>query len=104
MMTFMKEYRPVFMVVTFGFLGAAFYVTYRPPAGKASGARGRGASPAGAGGGTKMMSYNKIMLWGVTAVAIVFLFFPHVVTTLLASGDVFTADMERTVITIEGMT
>ena len=25
-----ETYRPVFMVVTFGFLGTAFYLTYRP--------------------------------------------------------------------------
>ena len=27
----LEAYRPLFMVVTFGFLGAAFYFTYRPP-------------------------------------------------------------------------
>ena len=26
----METYRPIFMVVTFGFLGMAFYFTYRP--------------------------------------------------------------------------
>jgi hypothetical protein len=26
----METYRPIFMVVTFGFLGLAFYFTYRP--------------------------------------------------------------------------
>ena len=26
----LEDYRPYFMVVTFGFLGMAFYLTYRP--------------------------------------------------------------------------
>lgn len=74
------------MVVTFGFLGLAFYLTYR--------SRNR----------SRVMTFNKVMLWTVTVVAVVFLFFPQAVTGLFASGDKFTADMDRTVITIEGMT
>ena len=35
---------------------------------------------------------------------VVFLFFPQAFTGLLASNSEFTADMERTVLTIEGMT
>ena len=52
-----------------------------------------------------MMALNKAMLWGVTAMAVVFLFFPQFVTGLMApdSGE-FTADMNRTVLYVEGMT
>ncbi len=52
-----------------------------------------------------MMMMNKVMLWAVTAMAIVFLFFPQLVTGLLApdTGD-FTTDMKRTTVRIAHMT
>ena len=50
------------------------------------------------------MTLNKVMLWAVTVIAVVFLSFPQTVTNLFASNDGFTADMDRTVISIEGMT
>ena len=80
------------MVVTFGFLGLAFYLTYRPR--RTTAGRHR----------SNIMTMNKVMLWAVTVIAVVFLFFPQTVTGLFASNDVFTADMDRTVISIEGMT
>lgn len=94
MTTFLEDYRPIFMFLTFGFLGSAFYFTYRP----------RGTSTSSRGGRAKMMTLNKIMLWVVTVIAIVFLFFPQALTGLFASDDQFTADMQQTVIRIEGMT
>lgn len=51
-----------------------------------------------------MMAFNKIVLWAVTVIAIVFLFFPQALSGLFASDDQFTADMQQTVIHIEGMT
>ena len=50
------------------------------------------------------MAMNKVMLWAVTVIAIVFIFFPDILTRLSASSDVVTADMEQTTISIEGMT
>ena len=100
----MSDYRPLFMVVTFGFLGLAFYLTYRP--GRVapgshdnSNAPGLDRSPR-----STLMTMNKVMLWTVTVIAIVFLFFPKGITGLFPSNDVFTADMDQTVIRIEGMT
>lgn len=92
MMTIVEEYRPILMVVTFGLLGCAFYLTYRPGATVAAGSRNR------------WMAFNKLMLWGVTVIAVVMLCFPHALPGLSASGGRFTADMQRTVIQIEGMT
>jgi hypothetical protein len=45
------------------------------------------------------------MLWGVTAMAVVFLFFPQIVTAMLTpdAGE-FTTEMNRTTLSIEGMT
>lgn len=100
----MNDYRPVFIVVTFGFLGAAFYTTYRPRAKSSDGGEDC-CSPAQDGRRRfNMMSLNKVMLWGITAMAVVFLFFPQYVTGLFGSDAVFTADMQRTVIKIDGMT
>ena len=107
MMTLLEDYRPIFMVVTFGLLGSAFYMTYRPrywwrvPADGGESGRAPAVinSPR-----SKVLALNKIMLWAVTAMVVVFLFVPQVVTSLSASGSGFTADMQRTVIQIEGMT
>lgn len=93
MTALIEDYRPAFMGVTFAFLAFAFYVSYRPRSQQ--------------GGGeprARIMTLNRAMLWAVTAIAVVFLFFPQVVTDLFASSDEFTADMQRTVISIEGMT
>lgn len=90
----MQEYRPIFMAVTFGFLGFAFYLTYRP----------RGAAAAQGGPRSNIMTMNKVMLWAVTGIAVVFLFFPQAFTGFVTADDQFTADMDRTVISIEGMT
>ena len=86
MTTFAEEYRPIFMAVTFGLLGWAFYTTYR------SSIRSR------------VMTFNKVVLWAVTVVAVFLLFFPMVLTDLITPADAITADMDRTVISIEGMT
>lgn len=125
----LEAYRPIFMVVTFGFLGMAFYFTYRPrravagqtdcgaPASAATDCCAsptanvprddRSASPPESGRRFRfnMMALNKVMLWAVTALAVVFLFFPQYVTGLIGAGnDEITADMTRTELAIEGMT
>lgn len=102
MTTFVQDYRPIFLVVTFGLLGSAFYLTYRPRKTAATGGD-KGSRPP-ASPRANIMTLNKVMLWAVTVIVIVFLFFPQAVTGLFASQDGFTADMDRTVITIEGMT
>jgi hypothetical protein len=102
----LETYRPLFMVVTFGFLGAAFYLTYRPRravGSKAADCCGPADVPAPRVRWNVML-LNKIMLWVVTAMAVVFLFFPRYVTGLFGSDGAITADMQRTVIRIEGMT
>jgi mercuric ion transport protein len=90
-MTMLEEYRPILMVVTFAFLATAFYLTYRPRAKSQAIAR------------SSLMGFNKILLWAVTVVAIIMLFFPNP-TDLFNSNSRFTSDMQRTVFQIEGMT
>ncbi len=117
----LETYRPLFIVVTFSFLAAAFYFTYRPK--KAASEAGHGCcSPEPTAGGNaeadccapakkgrfSMMAMNKVMLWGVTVLAVAFLLFPHYVGALLGTGGghtaVVTPDMNRAVLQIEGMT
>jgi len=107
----LESYRVPFMVVTFGFLGIAFYFTYRPRRANAGGTTD--AQPAAEPNATpappvkrrfNMMAMNKVMLWAVTVMAVLFLFFPQSITGLFAADDEFTSDMQRTVLVVEGMT
>ena len=99
----LETYRPVLMVVTFGFLGSAFYLTYRPR--RPAGAEDCCAQPAESRRGRfNMMALNKAMLWAVTVMAVVFLFFPQYVTRLFGSSGEITAEMHQTVVQIDGMT
>lgn len=115
----LEAYRPLFMVVTFGFLGAAFYFTYRPKKAVAEGGHGCCASEATSGeaccapatkGRFSIMAFNKVMLWVVTVLAVAFLLFPKYVGFFLASQageNKITATsplVSRTAIAIEGMT
>ena len=102
----LEAYRPLFMVVTFSFLGMAFYFTYRPR--RAANAMADCCSPSAEAVGQRrfnMLAFNKVMLWTVTAMAVVFLFCPQFVTGLIGTGsDKITADMTRTEVKIVGMT
>ena len=119
----LETYRPLFMVVTFGFLVAAFYFTYRPK--KASSEPGHDCCPPAqsaekdAQGNCcapaqksrfSMMATNKVMLWGVTILAVAFLLFPQYVGFLLVSRDAASETVAEsplvtnTTIAIEGMT
>ena len=119
----LEAYRPYFMVVTFGFLGAAFYFTYRPNK-AAAGSSGdccttepathdccstEPVTPTDccapkADRRFSMMTLNKAMLWVVTVLAVAFLFFPSYVGAFLGGdGTTVTEDMNRAVIKLDGM-
>ncbi|MBN73846.1 MAG: Mercuric transport protein MerT [Gimesia sp.] len=111
----LETYRPLFIIVTFGFLGSAFYFTYRPK--KFAAGTGHGCCPTEtmeaedcctpkAKRRFNMMSLNKVMLWGVTVLAVAFLFFPSYVGLLFGTGNnsAVTENMHRAVFQIEGMT
>lgn len=113
----LEAYRPLFIVLTFGFLAATFYFTYRPRKSQTSDgdccstAHDCCAVPKE---GTKrrfsMMTVNKVMLWAVTLLAVLFLFFPKYVSFFLASQQVETETtatnslVRKTTIATEGMT
>lgn len=114
----LEAFRPLFIVVTFGFLGAAIYFTYRPKKAVADGGHGCCAPEATSGeaccapanqGRFNMMTLSKVMLWVVTVLAVAFLFFPKYVSFFLSSREVETTTVDnplvqRTTIAIEGMT
>jgi len=108
----LESYRPLLMLVTFSFLAAAFYFTYRPRKSAAGSKHDCCAAVEvedGCSSTTKRrfhwIAMNKIALWGVTIMAIAFLLFPNYVGALLGSdGSTVTANMNRSVFAIEGMT
>lgn len=111
----LEAYRPLFIVVTFGFLAAAFYLTYRPKHAGVEGGHGCCAPQATSGeaccapatkGRFRLMTLNKAMLWVVTVLAVAFLFFPSYVGLLLGTGKgtAVTESMNRAVLRIDGMT
>jgi len=109
-------YRPIFIVVTFGFLGAAFYFTYRPK--KLISSEGSEdccssqqsdlADCCGPDSTRKinLKNFNKAMLWVVTVMAVAVLMFPSYVGAIFKSdGDqTITNEMQRVVVEVEGMT
>jgi copper chaperone CopZ len=119
----LETYRPLFIVVTFGFLAAAFYFTYRPknaasdaghgccpPASAAEGIASIDCCDSAQKGRFSMMAMNKVMLWGVTVLAVAFLLFPNYVGFLLANRDTASETVAEsplvtnTTIAIDGMT
>ncbi|REJ65701.1 MAG: Mercuric transport protein MerT [Planctomycetota bacterium] len=110
----LESYRPIFVTATIGFLGAAFYFTYRP---RRTADSKQGCCPTEstaskdccANSGKRrfnMMTVNKAMLWVVTVLAIAFLFFPSYVGALLGTsgGEQITDNMNTAVFKIDGMT
>jgi hypothetical protein len=88
----LESYRLVFIVLTVVFLAAAFYVTYRPRKSASTSvgccAAGRACCAAAGPAGKRRfnsLALNKVMLWGVTLLAVLFLFFPKYVS-FLAGG------------------
>lgn len=109
----LEELRPLFMVVTFGFLGAAFYFTYRPKKSAVAGGQDCDATNSAATeecctpkkGRFNMMTMNKVMLWGVTVLAVAFLFFPSYVGVLLGTDETpVSANVQQIEFEIQGMT
>ena len=111
----LEVYRPLLIVITFAFLGAAFYFTYRPRKATACATHACCATePTDAeeccAPSTQrrfnLMAFNKVMLWVVTVLAVAFLFFPSYVGRLVGSGagPAVTANMNQTVFRVEGMT
>lgn len=75
-----EPYRPYFMALTFGLLGAGFYFTYRRPRLASAGGGAEGAAcdcPA-----PRTNRAGRIMLWVSTVLVLGFLVFPYLVPFL----------------------
>lgn len=112
-----ERYRPILLVVTFGFLGAAFYMTYRPRiriAGRLVAARKSGSCASECCGPTSGRKWtpqnmNRVMLWIVAAITLAFALFPNYAALLFKGGHrgstlAKRGDSNAVFIAIEGMT
>jgi copper chaperone CopZ len=112
----LEAYRPLFITLTFGFLAAAFHFTYRPRSSQTS--NGDCCSTAKDGcavpnGETKWRfartTLNQAILWGVTLLAVLFLFFPKYAEFVLANREAANETtaanllVRKTTIAIDGM-
>lgn len=96
-LTALEKYRPIFMAVTFGFLGFAFYKAYKPGA--------EACSVDGPCADDKARRTSKFILWILTALISVLLAFPYAAPYIFA-GTVDTSPVaeKAVVLHIEGMT
>jgi len=115
----LEQYRPLFIALTFAFLGAAFCITYRPNLRGLVDARNSktdaccGEAPqddaccSSKNGGKRLSvrNLNKIMLWIVTVFAMAFVFFPNYVGAVLGGAGSVSQnhDTHRVIFRIEGM-
>lgn len=115
----LDQYRPLFATITFAFLGAAFYFTYRPNLRALLGIKNSDAETCRAitseevdcctfsSGGKRFSTgkFNKAILWVVTAVALAFVFFPNYVGILLGGSRAVSESQEgrKVVFRVEGM-
>jgi copper chaperone CopZ len=112
----LDAYRPWFIASTVACLAAAFYFTYRPrrlasaSEGCCAAAEGCCAAPSTAGKRRfNRRTLNKVMLWGVTALAAAFVLFPNYMKFFLAGGDTGepaakSAPVRTTTFSVKGMT
>lgn len=96
-----ETYRPLFITATFGVLAVAFYLAYRPrrparalPHDISVGDAARPGEACCDAGPSQIsaqrrsfdiMSFNKVLLWAVTLLAVTFIFFPRYAEALLGT-------------------
>jgi copper chaperone CopZ len=92
----LEQYRPLFMIITFVFIGVAFYLTYRKKKNDECCDIKK----------FKLDRIKKIALWAITAVAVGLLLFPYVYGAFGKSDSVapMSGDLQKIVIEIKGMT
>jgi mercuric ion transport protein len=95
-LTALTPYRPIFMIVTLGFLGVAFYTVYRKPK--------TGSCTVGPCGTFGSRRTYKIILWVVTILVVGLLAFPYLVPYVFA-GDETTGKIltEQVVLEVKNM-
>jgi len=97
-LTAFEPYRPIFMTLTFIFLGLAFYKVYKKP-------KSENCEPDSYCANPKADKINKITLWTITILIIGLLIFPNIVPTIFASSNTTQAvQTNRITLDIQGMT
>ena len=97
-----EPYRPLFIPLTLGFLGFAFYRAHRRPVSAACNADGSCAVP-------RISRLNRVTLWVLTPIVLGLLAFPYVAPRLLREAEARTAEKDmdgaaRTVLRVENLT
>ncbi len=95
-----EAYRPIFMGITFIFLGFAFYQVYRKPQAAACEPGSACATPRG-------RRFNKTALWSVTILALGLMAFPYLAPGLANTAKqaaVQTAAAQKVVLNVHNMT
>ena len=92
----LEKFRPLFMIITFAFIGMVFYFTYRTKKSDECCDINK----------VKIDRIRKIVLWTITVVAVSLLLFPYVYGTFGKSDSAvqMNDDLQKVVITVEGMT
>lgn len=97
-LTALEPYRPIFIIVTLGFLGFAFYGAYRKPKTETCHAEGACARP-----GSK--ERLKIILWIVAGLILVLLAFPYLVAYVYAGNEgAGKTEVEKVILEVKNMT
>jgi len=97
-LTALAPYRPIFVIVTIGFLGFAFYSVYRKPKTETCHAERACARPGGKG-------RLKIILWIVAALILVLLAFPYLVAYVYAGNEgAGKIEMGKVILEVKNMT
>ncbi len=93
-----ERYRPLFMLIAFGFLAFAFYKVYSKPKGECCQTDSYCASP-------KADKINKIALWSVTVLVIGMLVSPNVIGAFASKSTIKQpVSTKQVVLNVEGMT
>ncbi|MFQ5714702.1 MAG: mercuric transporter MerT family protein [Candidatus Scalinduaceae bacterium] len=92
----LEKYRPLFMIITFAFIGMAFYLTYRKKKGDECCEIKQ----------VKMDRIKTIALWAITAVAVGLMLFPYLYGHFGRSDSATQMNdgLQQVVIKVEGMT
>jgi len=92
----LEKYRPLFMIITFAFIGTSFYLTYRKKKSDECCDINK----------VKIDRIKKVTLWVITAVVVGLLLFPYLYGSFGKSDSVapMSDDLQKVVIKVEGMT
>lgn len=94
----MQPYSPIFLALTVGFLGMAFYKTYTKP-------KAEECEPGSYCANPRSDRINKVALWAVTFIAVMMVASPYAVPYVFASDAIVDeAPTEQVTLTIKGMT